>query len=267
MFSEFSRLRRDMNRLFSDFDQQFGAVRDPFLALGSAPDPFWDATDVRALTGPTATVQPVQGAGKGQAQSQGQGQGQSTALTTAGDDAGALWNMPAGMGLGTLKPITADVVEREKEFVITADVPGLTRSDVSVSVDNGILTIKGERRHAYDSERNKPAAGAGAGAGAGVAEFKGAGAGDLKDNKAQGGGAGAGTGAGAGATGAQAQAPAQTYFRRIERSYGQVSRSFKLPPNVDSNKIAAKHENGVLTITLPKIEKKATAPPQNISIA
>jgi HSP20 family protein len=41
-------------------------------------------------------------------------------------------------------------------------------------------------------------------------------------------------------------------YHRIERSYGAFSRSFTLPNYIDTDKIRAEHENGVLKITLPK---------------
>ncbi len=40
-----------------------------------------------------------------------------------------------------------------------------------------------------------------------------------------------------------------------ERSYGRFERSFRLPETVDHERISAKFENGLLTITLPKSEK------------
>ena len=44
-----------------------------------------------------------------------------------------------------------------------------------------------------------------------------------------------------------------TYHRR-ERGSGQFRRSFQLPFNVDSNKVDAKYERGVLHIFLPRAE-------------
>jgi HSP20 family protein len=43
----------------------------------------------------------------------------------------------------------------------------------------------------------------------------------------------------------------------IETQYGAFSRSFTLPDNVDSGKIAAAYVNGILEVTVPKDEKKA----------
>ncbi|MDX9791091.1 MAG: Hsp20/alpha crystallin family protein [Candidatus Kapaibacterium sp.] len=43
-------------------------------------------------------------------------------------------------------------------------------------------------------------------------------------------------------------------YHRIERSRGEFTRSFALPDYVDKDSISAKYENGVLSITLNKIE-------------
>ena len=44
-------------------------------------------------------------------------------------------------------------------------------------------------------------------------------------------------------------------YYRVERSYGSFTRSFTLPPTVDSGKIDAAFSQGVLKITLPKREE------------
>lgn len=41
-------------------------------------------------------------------------------------------------------------------------------------------------------------------------------------------------------------------YVRIERGYGRFSRSFTLPPYVDSNQVTAEYADGVLTVSLPK---------------
>lgn len=46
-------------------------------------------------------------------------------------------------------------------------------------------------------------------------------------------------------------------YHSIETQYGAFSRSFTLPENVDSGKINAKYNNGILELTVPKDEKKA----------
>jgi HSP20 family protein len=42
---------------------------------------------------------------------------------------------------------------------------------------------------------------------------------------------------------------------RVERSFGNFFRSFTLPSTVNAGDISATHENGVLTITVPKAEE------------
>ncbi len=42
---------------------------------------------------------------------------------------------------------------------------------------------------------------------------------------------------------------------RYERAYGAFERSFTLPATVDASNIKATYEHGVLTVTLPKVEK------------
>lgn len=41
---------------------------------------------------------------------------------------------------------TTDVVARGKDLVIVAELPGVPRSDIDISVSDGVLTISGERR-------------------------------------------------------------------------------------------------------------------------
>jgi HSP20 family protein len=50
---------------------------------------------------------------------------------------------------------------------------------------------------------------------------------------------------------------------RYERAYGAFERSFTLPSSVDANAVKASYEHGVLTVTLPKVEK---AKPRQIPV-
>jgi HSP20 family protein len=47
-----------------------------------------------------------------------------------------------------------DIAETDKEFSIKAEIPEVKKEDVKVSVDNGVLTIKGERKQEKE-EKNK----------------------------------------------------------------------------------------------------------------
>ena len=44
-----------------------------------------------------------------------------------------------------------DIREEEQRFVLSADIPGVDRANVDVTLENGVLTIKGER-HAEQEE-------------------------------------------------------------------------------------------------------------------
>jgi HSP20 family protein len=52
-------------------------------------------------------------------------------------------------------------------------------------------------------------------------------------------------------------------YRRVERQYGAFTRSFTLPQTVDTEKVSANYEKGVLKISLPK---KAEAKPKQIKV-
>jgi HSP20 family protein len=52
-------------------------------------------------------------------------------------------------------------------------------------------------------------------------------------------------------------------FRRVERQYGEFTRSFTLPSSVDPGQVTAHYEKGVLKINLAK---KAEAKPKQIKV-
>jgi HSP20 family protein len=52
-------------------------------------------------------------------------------------------------------------------------------------------------------------------------------------------------------------------YHRIERGYGQFTRSFTVPSSVDTEKVGAEYNNGVLTV---KLAKKAAAKPRQVKI-
>lgn len=92
-----------------------------------------------------------------------------------------------------------DVTEDKENFVLKADLPGLKKEDIRLSVENGVLNIEGERQ----SET------------------------EQKDKD----------------------------YHRIERTYGRFVRSLNLGTSVDETKITANYKDGVLEVTVPKMEK------------
>jgi HSP20 family protein len=137
-------------------------------------------------------------------------------LTTLQDRINQLFNQPFGpfAGLGSEQALTAtsfipavDIYEDEHNIILTAELPGVEEKDLEVRVDNGVLTINGERKMEHEEK--------------------------------------------------------QQNFHRVERSYGRFSRSFTLPPAVDTENVKANFDNGVLKLTLAKREE---AKPKQIPI-
>jgi HSP20 family protein len=50
---------------------------------------------------------------------------------------------------------TADISEDENEYVIKAELPELKKEDVKVTVENGVLTISGERKFEKEEKKKK----------------------------------------------------------------------------------------------------------------
>jgi len=239
------RMRRHMAALMNEFDRtssQFFsdplfkssfAREEPFfaapLARASIPliDDFFDTSmyniNQLPLTAPKETEPVINSQGRTEEEQKG-----DTALTTVplAPHQLSLW----GQHPLNLKPITVNVVEKEKEYLISADLPGVDKNDVKLSVHDGVLSIAAERRQSSElvSDTTTPT-------------IKG-----------------------------QQQLPQQLQqkesfglggkYRRIEHQFGQVTRSFKLPGNVDVSKLSAKFENGVLNITLLKTAEAAAKP-------
>jgi HSP20 family protein len=89
-----------------------------------------------------------------------------------------------------------DLAETEREFVLTADLPGLSEDDVSIEIKDSTLTVSGERSESHE-EKEKG-------------------------------------------------------YHRIERSFGQFSRTMTLPEGVKAEDVAASFERGVLEVRIPK---------------
>ncbi|WP_372748322.1 Hsp20/alpha crystallin family protein [Litorivivens sp.] len=49
---------------------------------------------------------------------------------------------------------SVDIEERDGKYVLTADLPGVSKEDISVELDDGILTLRAER-HEESEEKEK----------------------------------------------------------------------------------------------------------------
>ncbi len=93
-----------------------------------------------------------------------------------------------------------DVVENKDELKVSAELPGMSKDDVNVTFEDGVLELSGERKSEHE---------------------------ENKDN---------------------------VHFS--ERSYGTFHRRINLPQGVDPSKAKASYKDGVLTVTLPKVEEQ-----------
>jgi len=97
--------------------------------------------------------------------------------------------------MGELAP-SLDVAETATGYEVSAELPGMSESDIEVTVAKGMLTLKGEKKEEREEKKKN--------------------------------------------------------YYLSERRFGSVQRSVSLPEDVDEEKIAAKFDKGVLTVTLPK---------------
>ena len=102
-----------------------------------------------------------------------------------------------------------DIYETDDHHVVLkAELPEMKREDISITFENGVLTIRGERKLDESVKRDA--------------------------------------------------------YQRLERFYGQFTRSFTLPATIDASRISAAYKDGVLTVRLPQREE---AKPKQIEVA
>jgi HSP20 family protein len=70
-----------------------------------------------------------------------------------GSTSGSSWTPETVFGPSDWAP-AIDVFQRGNDLVIRADVPGLSKDDITVDIADDQLTIRGERRHDHEEERD-----------------------------------------------------------------------------------------------------------------
>src|SRR4029079_1663913 len=61
------------------------------------------------------------------------------------DDAGRTWRSDEPAATTTWSP-AVDIFETEGEIVVKAELPGMDRKDITLHLENNVLTLKGERK-------------------------------------------------------------------------------------------------------------------------
>lgn len=92
-----------------------------------------------------------------------------------------------------------DLIERDDEIVVKAELPGVDKKDLDVSVTRNSVTIKGSTRHEEKEEKGD--------------------------------------------------------YHRCEISHGSYLRTMTLPADIDEERTRATFKDGMLELTLPKLEK------------
>ena len=104
-------------------------------------------------------------------------------------------------GVPTRRWIPAmDLVETGDHYVLRADLPGLSDEDVTIQLQDNVLTVSGERKAEHETQ--------------------------------------------------------QEGYYRLERAFGDFSRSVTLPDGVDPDAVQAHFDRGVLEIRIRKPEQK-----------
>ncbi|MDF2094788.1 Hsp20/alpha crystallin family protein [Aquibaculum arenosum] len=67
---------------------------------------------------------------------------------------GSFWDTRFGGGLDLQVP-SIDLVEEDKELVVTAELPGVDEKDVEITLDQGILSIRGEKKSESEREEGR----------------------------------------------------------------------------------------------------------------
>ncbi|HEV8141476.1 MAG TPA: Hsp20/alpha crystallin family protein [Methylomirabilota bacterium] len=62
------------------------------------------------------------------------------------------WMSPRGAGEARGWSPAVDMIDKKDEIVLRADLPGLEQKDIHVSVDNGMLTIRGNRQQEHEAK-------------------------------------------------------------------------------------------------------------------
>jgi HSP20 family protein len=65
----------------------------------------------------------------------------------------AAFDQPGGNGGARRWSPAMDLVETDDHFVLRADLPGMTESDVNIELEDNVLTVAGERKAEHEDKR------------------------------------------------------------------------------------------------------------------
>jgi len=71
------------------------------------------------------------------------------------EDFGKGWPRLSLDGKSDVLDIATDVTESDKDYRVTAEIPGMDEKDVEVTVASGVLTMKGEKKEEYEETKKE----------------------------------------------------------------------------------------------------------------
>ena len=66
-----------------------------------------------------------------------------------------LQGQPQGSGTATAWAPALDISERKDAYLVTVELPGVEADDLDITLEDGLLTIQGERHFAHDSSEQQ----------------------------------------------------------------------------------------------------------------
>jgi HSP20 family protein len=66
-----------------------------------------------------------------------------------------LHGQPQGSGTATAWAPALDISERKDAYLVTVELPGVEAEDLEITMEDGLLTIRGERHFAHDSSEQQ----------------------------------------------------------------------------------------------------------------
>jgi HSP20 family protein len=174
-FSSFDLFRRRVDQMFADFDQQMFGASDPFDShlFGQSQPQLQQQQQQRIGHEKSSQIHPAGGAKEKEEERvipHRPSSQQQTPAPTTNPNRGlstrqppssnlSLFNWPSGSSFMTpsiLPSMKLDVVEEKNQYLIHADVPGLTKDNIHLQIENGVLTVRGEtsqNKEEHDPDR------------------------------------------------------------------------------------------------------------------
>lgn len=162
MYSSLFGLRNQMNDMMTEMNRVFN---DPFFRVGADDmmfEPLFMPSNQQLLTPGTQQQQQLQSGGGGMIPSKESGADTSalSASPAGPSDLTSTTGQQLGQSRGrqwwpAAQHMRCDVHEDKDKYTVTAELPGVAKDEVRVSLDNGLLTISGDKKEEKVDESDR----------------------------------------------------------------------------------------------------------------